>query len=216
MAKDPAFLFYANDFDSKTKFFSHEQVGMYLRLLIAQFQIGRLTQEQVLFICKRYDKDVMSKFDKDENLVVCDSYKGLLSIDPKGNIKVLSTSAEGVPFKFTDALDISRDGTIAPSVHLTGSLGDAAGHSFYPGKNLGALGDAGAVTTNDGELAEVIRAVANYGSAEKYINDYKGLNSRLDEIPSLYLIMVLSYIFLARATFLSVFADFSLALANCW
>lgn len=67
MAKDPAFLFYANDFDSKTKFFSHEQVGMYLRLLIAQFQTGRLTQEQVLFICKRHDKDVLSKFDKDEN-----------------------------------------------------------------------------------------------------------------------------------------------------
>jgi uncharacterized protein YdaU (DUF1376 family) len=67
MAKDPAFLFYANDFDSKTKFFSHEQVGMYLRLLIAQFQIGRLTEEQVLFICKRYDKDILSKFTKDEN-----------------------------------------------------------------------------------------------------------------------------------------------------
>ena len=52
------------------------------------------------------------KFDKDENLVVCDSYKGLLSIDPAGNIKVLATSAEGVPFKFTNALDISEDGTI--------------------------------------------------------------------------------------------------------
>lgn len=64
----------------------------------------------------------------------------------------------------------------------TGSLGDAAGHSFYPGKNLGALGDAGAVTTNDGELAKVIRAVANYGSTKKYVFRYKGRNSRLDEI----------------------------------
>lgn len=64
----------------------------------------------------------------------------------------------------------------------TGSLGDAAGHSFYPGKNLGALGDAGAVTTNDDELAEVIRALANYGSTVKYVNEYQGLNSRLDEI----------------------------------
>lgn len=64
----------------------------------------------------------------------------------------------------------------------TGSLGEAAGHSFYPGKNIGALGDAGAVTTNDSELAGIIRAVANYGSSKKYINDYKGLNSRLDEI----------------------------------
>jgi dTDP-4-amino-4,6-dideoxygalactose transaminase len=65
---------------------------------------------------------------------------------------------------------------------LTGSLGHAAGHSFYPGKNLGCLGDGGAVTTDDDELASVIRAIANYGSTQKYINDYKGLNSRLDEI----------------------------------
>jgi dTDP-4-amino-4,6-dideoxygalactose transaminase len=64
----------------------------------------------------------------------------------------------------------------------TGSLGHAAGHSFYPGKNLGCLGDGGAVTTNDDELAAVIRALANYGSNKKYICDYKGLNSRLDEI----------------------------------
>jgi dTDP-4-amino-4,6-dideoxygalactose transaminase len=64
----------------------------------------------------------------------------------------------------------------------TGSIGDAAGHSFYPGKNLGALGDAGAVTTDDDQLADVIRSLANYGSKVKYENLYKGLNSRLDEI----------------------------------
>ena len=64
----------------------------------------------------------------------------------------------------------------------TGSLGDAAGHSFYPGKNLGALGDGGAVTTNDSELADCIRALANYGSQRKYVFRYKGRNSRLDEI----------------------------------
>jgi dTDP-4-amino-4,6-dideoxygalactose transaminase len=64
----------------------------------------------------------------------------------------------------------------------TGSIGDAAGHSFYPGKNLGALGDGGAVTTNDDELANMVRCIANYGSNKKYINDYQGLNSRLDEI----------------------------------
>jgi dTDP-4-amino-4,6-dideoxygalactose transaminase len=64
----------------------------------------------------------------------------------------------------------------------TGSLGDAAGHSFYPGKNLGAFGDAGAVTTNDDELARVVRAVANYGSQRKYVFKYCGRNSRLDEI----------------------------------
>jgi dTDP-4-amino-4,6-dideoxygalactose transaminase len=64
----------------------------------------------------------------------------------------------------------------------TGSLGHAAGHSFYPGKNLGCLGDGGAVTTDDEELASIIRALANYGSNKKYVNDYQGLNSRLDEI----------------------------------
>lgn len=64
----------------------------------------------------------------------------------------------------------------------TGSIGDAAGHSFYPGKNLGALGDGGAVTTNDAELAEAIRALANYGSTKKYVFKYCGRNSRLDEI----------------------------------
>jgi dTDP-4-amino-4,6-dideoxygalactose transaminase len=64
----------------------------------------------------------------------------------------------------------------------TGNLGDAAGFSFYPGKNLGALGDGGAITTNDKELASIARAIANYGSEKKYINTYKGVNSRLDEI----------------------------------
>lgn len=64
----------------------------------------------------------------------------------------------------------------------TGSLGHAAGHSFYPGKNLGALGDGGAVTTDDDELAAAIRALANYGSQKKYVFKYTGRNSRLDEI----------------------------------
>lgn len=76
----------------------------------------------------------------------------------------------------------------------TGSIGDAAGHSFYPGKNLGALGDAGAVTTNDKELENVIRALANYGSEEKYIFKYQGLNSRMDEIQAAILDVKLTYL----------------------
>ena len=64
----------------------------------------------------------------------------------------------------------------------TGSLGDAAGHSFYPGKNLGALGDAGAVTTDDDALADIVRALGNYGSHQKYVHDYLGRNSRIDEL----------------------------------
>jgi len=76
----------------------------------------------------------------------------------------------------------------------TGNLGDAAGFSFYPGKNLGALGDAGAVTTNDDDLAQTIRALANYGSNQKYVNIYQGLNSRLDEIQAAVLDVKLKYI----------------------
>ena len=76
----------------------------------------------------------------------------------------------------------------------TGNLGDAAGFSFYPGKNLGALGDSGAVTTKDPELAKVIRTLANYGSSQKYVNQYQGLNSRMDEIQAAFLNVKLSYI----------------------
>jgi len=76
----------------------------------------------------------------------------------------------------------------------TGSLGDAAGHSFYPGKNLGAMGDAGAVTTNDKRLADTVRALGNYGSSEKYIFPYKGRNSRMDEIQAAVLLAKLPYL----------------------
>lgn len=77
---------------------------------------------------------------------------------------------------------------------VTGSIGDAAGHSFYPGKNLGALGDGGAVTTNDEELAKAIRALANYGSQKKYVFKYTGRNSRLDEIQAAVLDVKLKYL----------------------
>ena len=76
----------------------------------------------------------------------------------------------------------------------TGSLGDAAGHSFYPGKNLGAFGDAGAVTTDDEELAKIVRAVANYGSQRKYVFKYIGRNSRLDEIQAAILDVKLKHL----------------------
>lgn len=76
----------------------------------------------------------------------------------------------------------------------SGNLGDASGFSFYPGKNLGALGDGGAVTTNDDDLAQVIRALGNYGSHKKYENLYKGINSRLDEIQAAMLRVKLKYL----------------------
>lgn len=81
----------------------------------------------------------------------------------------------------------------------TGSLGDAAGHSFYPGKNLGAFGDGGAVTTDDEELANTIRALANYGSTRKYVFKYSGRNSRLDEIQAAVLDVKLKHLDEANA-----------------
>ncbi|MGA6730216.1 DegT/DnrJ/EryC1/StrS family aminotransferase [Escherichia coli] len=75
-----------------------------------------------------------------------------------------------------------------------GAWGNAAGFSFYPGKNLGALGDAGAITTNDSELAYILRALRNYGSHEKYKNTYTGVNSRLDEIQAAMLRVKLKYL----------------------
>lgn len=79
-------------------------------------------------------------------------------------------------------------------LHRTGNIGEAAAHSFYPGKNLGALGDAGAVTTNDKELAHMIRTLGNYGSSEKYVFPYKGLNSRIDELQAAVLSVKLKHL----------------------
>lgn len=85
-------------------------------------------------------------------------------------------------------------GCRVPDGRRTGSVGDAAGHSFYPGKNLGALGDGGAVTTSDSALAEAVRALANYGSQRKYVFKYTGRNSRLDEIQAAVLDVKLKYL----------------------
>lgn len=98
----------------------------------------------------------------------------------KYNLKLVEDNAQAHGCLFNDS--------------KTGSLGDAAGHSFYPGKNLGALGDAGAITTDNDELAHVISAIANYGSSVKYVCDYKGLNSRLDEIQAAILDVKLKYL----------------------
>ncbi len=109
----------------------------------------------------------------------------LEDIANKYNLKIIEDNAQAVGAIIAESSELNGENNLKGTTHTrkrTGSLGDAAGHSFYPGKNLGALGDGGAVTTNNDELANVIRALANYGSAEKYKNDYKGLNSRLDEI----------------------------------
>ena len=103
------------------------------------------------------------------------------AICKKHNLKLVEDNAQAHGCKHTDG-------------RVTGSIGDAAGHSFYPGKNLGALGDGGAVTTNDPELAATVRALANYGSQRKYVFKYAGRNSRLDEIQAAVLDVKLRYL----------------------
>ena len=97
------------------------------------------------------------------------------------NLKLIEDCAQSHGCRYTDG-------------RITGNIGDAAGHSFYPGKNLGALGDGGAVTTNDPELAAAVRALANYGSQKKYVFKYAGRNSRLDEIQAAVLDVKLKYL----------------------
>lgn len=102
------------------------------------------------------------------------------AIASKHHLKIIEDNAQAIGAEWKDI--------------KTGNLGDAAGFSFYPGKNLGALGDAGAVCTNDDELALTVRTLANYGSSKKYVFDYQGLNSRLDEIQASVLDIKLKYI----------------------
>ena len=97
----------------------------------------------------------------------------ILAIAKKYNIKVIEDAAQSHGARYKN--------------RRVGSIGDAAGFSFYPGKNLGAIGDGGAVTTNDPELAEKVRLLSNYGSRVKYKNEVKGFNSRLDEVQAAFL-----------------------------
>ncbi|KAF2513532.1 DegT/DnrJ/EryC1/StrS family aminotransferase [Flavobacterium foetidum] len=104
----------------------------------------------------------------------------LETVAKKHNLKVIEDNAQAIGARWNGI--------------KTGNLGDAAGFSFYPGKNLGALGDSGAITTKDAELATAIRALSNYGSAQKYVNQYQGLNSRMDEIQAAFLTVKLPYV----------------------
>lgn len=110
---------------------------------------------------------------------LCDM-TALMSIAERNNLLVLEDSAQ--------AHGACHDGRYA------GNWGHASGFSFYPGKNLGALGDGGAITTNDDQLADTLKALRNYGSHEKYKNLYQGVNSRLDEIQAAMLSVKLKYL----------------------
>ena len=112
------------------------------------------------------------------------------SICKKYNLKLIEDNAQAHGCVYTARLHNSN-GSVSIK---TGAIGDAAGHSFYPGKNLGALGDGGAITTNDEILAQTVRILANYGSSKKYHFQYTGRNSRLDEIQAAILDVKLKYL----------------------
>lgn len=110
----------------------------------------------------------------------------LADIAKRHNLKIIEDNAQAIGAKSSTQ---GVNGT-----YVTGGIGDVAGHSFYPTKNLGALGDAGAVTTNDAILAKTIRALLNYGSDYRYHNIYNGLNCRMDEIQAAILLVKLPYL----------------------
>ncbi len=121
----------------------------------------------------------------------------LESIAARFNLKIIEDNAQaiGARYSLKNHQTLSTPNFKHPEIfRSTGTLGHASGFSFYPGKNLGALGDSGAVVTNDSELAETVRALGNYGSKQKYINEYQGLNSRMDEIQAALLSVKLKYL----------------------
>lgn len=118
----------------------------------------------------------------------CAYTEKIRTICKKYNLKLIEDNAQAHGCHFVES------GGMSDRQSRTGSLGDAAAHSFYPGKNLGALGDAGAVTTNDKELAQVIKELGNYGSSKKYVFDYQGRNSRMDEIQAAVLTVKLRHL----------------------
>jgi len=126
---------------------------------------------------------------------ITDKTKAILPVHLYGQ---LANMPEIMSIADEHGLLVLEDAAQAHGAHIdgrkAGNWGDAAGFSFYPGKNLGALGDAGAITTDDEELANTVRALGNYGSHKKYENLYQGINSRLDELQAAFLQVKLKYL----------------------
>ncbi len=124
------------------------------------------------------------------------------NICKKYDLLLLEDNAQAHGCRYSDtkesgSVEIQDDSSsfiLHSSSKRTGSIGHAAAHSFYPGKNLGAIGDGGAITTNDRDLVSVVRSLGNYGCSKKYVYNYKGVNSRLDEIQAAVLDVKLKYL----------------------
>jgi dTDP-4-amino-4,6-dideoxygalactose transaminase len=184
-------------------------------IMLAYKELGIIqTGDEVIVPANTYIASIFSIIQAGLTPILCEPSWESCNIDPKKIEKLITprTKAIMAVHLYGRCADIPQIENIAKRHSLkiiedsaqahgaaingkkTGNLGDAAGFSFYPGKNLGALGDGGAITTNDKKLAETARAIANYGSHKKYINIYRGVNSRLDEIQAAVLSVKLQHL----------------------
>ena len=148
------------------------------------------------------DDDLIEKHITDKTKAVCIVHlygrcaytETIGALCKKYGLKLIEDNAQAHGCQALVKVENAQLSTLNSQLKRTGSIGDAAGHSFYPGKNLGALGDGGAVTTDDPELAAAVRTLTNYGSQKKYVFKYTGRNSRLDEIQAAVLDVKLKYL----------------------
>lgn len=142
-----------------------------------------ITENDLIPVLVEPDEHTFNLSAKDIRAAISDKTRAILPVHLYGQI---SPMKEIMEIARENNLLVLEDCAQAHGAQIdgkrAGSWGDAAGFSFYPGKNLGALGDAGAITTNDSELYNILKALRNYGSEQKYLNIYQGVNSRLDEI----------------------------------
>ncbi|MBR9846882.1 MAG: aminotransferase class V-fold PLP-dependent enzyme [Algicola sp.] len=183
----------------------------------AYIELGKLQQnDEILVPANTYIASILSVINAGLKPVFVEPDEATFNISPSQIEKQITPKVKGilVVHLYGQLADMTRINAIARNHSLlvvedaaqahgaisdseerkAGNLSDAAGFSFYPSKNLGALGDAGAVTTNDSELAEKIRLLRNYGSSKKYVNDILGINSRLDELQAAFLDIKLKYL----------------------
>lgn len=187
-----------------------------LRIILRGYiELGALSEgDEVLVPANTYIASILAITDNKLNPVFIEPSEDTYNIDYKSIEENISEKTRAIMLVHLYGKIIWQDDikAIAKKYHLkiiednaqaigaevnnvkSGNLGDAAGFSFYPGKNLGAMGDAGAITTNDDKLAEVVRSLGNYGSKIKYQNLFKGFNSRMDELQAVILSIKIKYI----------------------
>lgn len=174
----------------------------------AYIQLGRIQKgDEVIIPANTYIASILAVLQADLVPVLVEPNLETYNIDPKEIEKAITPKTKAIlpvhlygqlspmqeinsiakKYKLLVIEDAAQSHGAVLDSKKAGSIGDAAGFSFYPGKNLGALGDAGAITTNDEELARMVFSLRNYGSETKYVNDYIGINSRLDELQAAFL-----------------------------